>query len=176
MSGQRSLRADPTFRINLAQKLERFFNSVDRMVKFICMCLYGAMAIDIFIQIVGRYVLSFPFSWTEELARYLMILGAFIGASSLIRSGENIGVDFFIEKLPVKLKNRLNNGIEIIIFLLIAYVFKIALSVLPRVGLHQTSPALGVSMYWVYLGMLIGLGLVTLQLLGMILKNAFIGR
>jgi TRAP-type C4-dicarboxylate transport system permease small subunit len=176
MSGQRSLTAGPTFRINLAQKLEQFFNSADRMVKFICMGLYGAMAIVIFIQIVGRYVLPFPFSWTEELARYLMIWGAFIGASSLIRAGENIGVDFFIEKLPIKLKNRLYNGIEIIILLLIAYVFKIALSVLPRLGLHQTSPALGVSMFWVYLGMLIGLGLVILQLLGMILKHALMGR
>jgi TRAP-type C4-dicarboxylate transport system permease small subunit len=176
MSSQGSLMAEPRFRIHLAQKAEKFFNSVDRMVKFICMCLYGAMTIVIFIQVAGRYVLTFPFSWTEELARYLMIWGAFIGASSLIRTGENIGVDFFIEKLPVKLKNRLYNGIEIIMLLLIAYVLKIGLSVLPRVSLYQISTTLGVSMFWVYSGMLIGLGLVILQLLGMILKHVLIGR
>jgi TRAP-type C4-dicarboxylate transport system permease small subunit len=176
MSDQRSLTAGSTFRINLAQKLEQFFNSVDRVVKFFCMGLYGAMAIVIFLQIVGRYVLPLPFGWTEELARYLMIWGAFIGASSLIRAGENISVDFFIEKLPIKLKNRLYNGIEVIILVLIAYVFKIALSIFPKIGLYQTAPALGVPMFWVYSGMSIGLGLVILQLIGMILKHALIGR
>jgi TRAP-type C4-dicarboxylate transport system permease small subunit len=176
MSGQSPLKTSPTFRINLARKLERFFDLVDRMVKFICMCLFGAMTIIIFIQIVGRYVLPIPYSWTEELARYLMIWGAFIGACSLIRTGENISVDFFIEKLPVKLKNRINDVIEIIIFFLIAYVLKIALAILPRLGFQQISQALEIPMFWAYLGLLIGLGLVVLQLLGMILKNALIGR
>jgi TRAP-type C4-dicarboxylate transport system permease small subunit len=176
MKGKCSLTESPTFPINFAQKLERFFSSVDRVAKFICMCLYGAMTIVIFIQICGRYVLPVPYSWTEELARYLMIWGAFIGASSLIRTGENIGVDFFIEKLPVKWKNMLYNGIEIIILLSIIYVLKIALSVLPGLGLYQTSPSLGISIFWAYFGMLIGLCLVVLQLLGMILKHALNGR
>jgi TRAP-type C4-dicarboxylate transport system permease small subunit len=176
MCGQRSQTTSPTFRVNLAQKFERFFELVDRVVKFICMCLFGAMTIVIFIQIFGRYIVPIPYSGSEELARYLMIWGAFIGASSLIRTGENIGVDFFIEKLPVKLKNRLYNGIEIIIFLIIAFVLKIALSILPGLGLAQISPALGIPMFWAHLGILIGLGLVILQLLGMILKHALTGR
>jgi TRAP-type C4-dicarboxylate transport system permease small subunit len=174
--GQSLLAASSIFRIKLAQKLECFFDSVDRMVKLLCMCLLGIMTVIIFIQIFGRFILPKPYSWTEELARYVMIWGAFIGASSMIRTWENVYVDFFIEKLPVKLKTWVYNGIEIIVFLLIAYVWKIALSVLPELGRYQTTPALGISMFWAHLGMLIGLGLVTLQLLGIILKHALSGR
>jgi TRAP-type C4-dicarboxylate transport system permease small subunit len=170
------LTSNVTFRNGLAKKVNRFLEFVDKMVKFISVSLLGVMTIVIFIQIFGRFIMPCPFSWTEELARYLMVWVAFIGASSMIRTWENVYVDFFIEKLPFKLKNWVYNGIEIVIFFLIAYIWKIALSILPRLGLYQTTPALGISMFWAHLGMLIGLGLVMLQLLGLILKHGLIGR
>jgi TRAP-type C4-dicarboxylate transport system permease small subunit len=176
MDGQQSSIVSPPFRTILVQKVEHFFDCVDRMVKFTCMGLTGIMTFIIIIQVFGRVFLPRPFSWTEELARYLMIWGAFIGASSLIRTWENVYVDFFIEKLPVQLKNWVYNGILIIIFCLVGLVWKIALSVLPKLGLYQISPALGISMFWAHLGMLIGLGLVILQLFGMILTHFLTGR
>ena len=148
---------------------------VDRVVKVVCVVLLGAMAITIFTQVFGRLILARPFSWTEELARYLMIWGAFIGASSMIRTWENVYVDFFIEKLPPRLKKAAYTGIKLVILVFMVYIMYITLNILPRIGMYQTTPALGISMFWAHLGMIIGLGLVTLQLLGSVLNALFGG-
>ncbi len=162
-------------RASLAKRLDGFFAFVDRIVKAACMILLGAMTCTVFLQVFGRFILPRPFSWTEELARYLMIWGAFIGASSMIRTWENVYVDFFIERLPPGLKKAAYIGIKVLILIFIVYILRITINVLPRIGIYQTTPALGISMFWAHLGMIIGLGLIALQLLGSVLNALLSG-
>jgi TRAP-type C4-dicarboxylate transport system permease small subunit len=159
----------------VAERVDSFFAGIDRIVKIVSKVLLGAMTLTIFLQVFGRFVLPHPFSWTEELARYLMIWVAFIGASSMIRSWENVYVDFFVEKLPLKLKKAVYAGIKMVMLIFMIYVMKITLAVLPPLGMYQTMPALGFPMFWAHLGMMIGLGLVTLQLLGAVLNELLNG-
>jgi TRAP-type C4-dicarboxylate transport system permease small subunit len=80
-----------------------------------------------------------------------------------------------LEKLPLKLKKALYIGIEVILFIFMVYIMIITLNVLPPIGIYQTSTALGIRMFWVHLGMIIGLGLITLQLFCTVLKALFAG-
>jgi TRAP-type C4-dicarboxylate transport system permease small subunit len=50
--------------------------------------------------VFGRYVLSRAPSWSEELARYLMVWLTMLGAAAVLRSGSHISVTVLTDALP----------------------------------------------------------------------------
>ncbi|WP_306005033.1 TRAP transporter small permease [Aquicoccus porphyridii] len=54
---------------------------VDRACLFLAKLALAAMVVAVLFQIWARYGLDHPFSWTEELARYLMIWAGLLGAT-----------------------------------------------------------------------------------------------
>lgn len=62
--------------------------------------IFWALALVIFYQFFTRYALNDSASWTEEIARYLLIATAFVGAAVNVRKNNHIQVDFFYRLLP----------------------------------------------------------------------------
>lgn len=54
---------------------------VDRACLFLAKLALVGMALTVLLQIWARYGFDYPFSWTEELARYLMIWAGLLGAT-----------------------------------------------------------------------------------------------
>ncbi|WP_022953323.1 TRAP transporter small permease [Leucothrix mucor] len=57
------------------------------------------LAVIVFTQFFTRYVLNDSLAWTEEIARYILILVAFLGAVSVSRKGTHIFLEFFYRYL-----------------------------------------------------------------------------
>lgn len=62
-----------------------------------------ALTVIVFLQFFTRYVLNDSLAWTEELARYVMVVVAFFGAVSVSRKGQHIFLEFFYRYLPLRL-------------------------------------------------------------------------
>src|SRR5881275_3268819 len=62
--------------------------------------LFWVLAVVIFYQFFTRYAMNDSASWTEEIARYLLIATAFVGAAINVRKNNHIQVDFFYRLLP----------------------------------------------------------------------------
>lgn len=60
----------------------------------------AVMVVAISYQVFGRYVLGHSPSWSEELARYLMVWLTMLGAAAAMRSGGHIAVTTLIDMLP----------------------------------------------------------------------------
>lgn len=60
----------------------------------------AAMAAAMFYQVFGRYVLSHAPSWSEELARYLMVWLTMLGSAAVLRAGGHITVTTLTDALP----------------------------------------------------------------------------
>ncbi len=58
------------------------------------------LAVIVFLQFFTRYVLNDSLAWTEEIARYMLILAAFLGAITVTRKGGHIFLEFFYRYLP----------------------------------------------------------------------------
>lgn len=50
-------------------------------------------------QVISRYVFSAPSSWTEEIARFLLIWIGVLGAAYAFRTGVHLGLDVLPKKL-----------------------------------------------------------------------------
>jgi TRAP-type transport system small permease protein len=64
------------------------------------LAIFWALALVIFYQFFTRYALNDSASWTEEIARYLLIGTAFVGAAMNVRKNNHIHVDFAYRLIP----------------------------------------------------------------------------
>ena len=86
------------------------FHAVDEEVSFagtpfegwIALGLFWALGGVVFVQFITRYVLNDSASWTEEIARYLLIGTVFVGATIGVVKNNHIQVDLLYRYLPPK--------------------------------------------------------------------------
>ena len=62
--------------------------------------IFWTLLIIVFAQFFTRYALNSSLSWTEEIARYLLILLGFVGSVTCIRKRSHIFLEFFYRFLP----------------------------------------------------------------------------
>jgi len=127
--------------------------ALDRTLEVLVTVSMGVLVVDVIWQVVSRYVLRNPSSWTEELATFLMIWVGLLGASVALNRGGHLGIDYVTTKLPVKIQVYT----ELVVFFCIAMFSFLVLGIggvnLVRITLasNQVSPALGLKMGYVYL-------------------------
>ena len=76
----------------------------ERAVRQTLVAMVAAMTVIIIIQVFLRYLFLYSLSWSEEVARYLMIWASFLGASLAVKYGFHIGVEFVVDPIPEKRK------------------------------------------------------------------------
>jgi TRAP-type transport system small permease protein len=119
-------------------------------VEVACGALMVAITGVVFLQVVSRYVFSYPFDWPEELARYLFIWVALLGAALALKRGAHFSIDALVKRLPAKWRRIVPLLIQATlgVFTLVVSLkgFQLAL----RVG-EQLSSGMEISMTYPYL-------------------------
>jgi TRAP-type C4-dicarboxylate transport system permease small subunit len=73
---------------------------VERLAAYPCIAATGAMTLVVLLGVFFRYVVRQPLSWSEEVARYLMIWAASLAVSIGIMRREHLGITFLVSRLP----------------------------------------------------------------------------
>lgn len=132
----------------------------------ISLVIFWGLAVLLFAQFFSRYALDASLGWSEELARYLLILLAFSGASIATKNDAHIGVTLLHRYLPDTVLSVLQLCIAslnlAVVLLLMGYASQIGLA-LPL----YTLASLPISMSWFY-------GLITLLLLLMASRSILV--
>jgi TRAP-type C4-dicarboxylate transport system permease small subunit len=76
--------------------------------------IFWILAIVVFIQFFTRYVLNDSIGWTEEIARYLLIIVTFAGACIAVRRNTHISVEFFYRYLPATAARGLSTAVDLL--------------------------------------------------------------
>ena len=69
---------------------------------WVSLLIFWCLGGTVFYQFFTRYVLNNSASWTEEIARYLLIATVFVGASIGVAKNNHIQVDLLYRYLPRK--------------------------------------------------------------------------
>jgi TRAP-type C4-dicarboxylate transport system permease small subunit len=118
----------------------------------------------VFAQVLSRFVLKTPLSWTEELSRFALIWLTFIAASVALREGGHFVVDLVSRYLPPKLINHYHKLILLVNLVFVMVLFFAGLQIVP-VAHMQESAALNVHMSYVYLSIPCGAALMIIDIL-----------
>ena len=127
-------------------RLSDYVNKISEIVLFTMML---AMIAVTTMQIICRLFFE-ALIWSEELTTYLLVASSLLGAAIAFKRGSHIAVTFLVHKLPLPLKKAtelLVQGIGILFFFVVAYYG----GVLMKSEAMQTTPAMGISMTWIYL-------------------------
>lgn len=142
------------------------FAFIERVVTYVTNILMALNIALIITSVIFRYVLSNPIVWSEELAKFLLVWTVFLAASNSIRHWDNMRVTFILDRLSPKTLMIADTVIKLIAFGFISFIFILALKSIPNVWHREMAPALGIPMVVPELGVIIGLGLMVLQFIG----------
>jgi TRAP-type C4-dicarboxylate transport system permease small subunit len=67
---------------------------------WVALAFFWMLGATVFYQFVTRYVMNDSASWTEEIARYMLIATVFTGATIGVAKNNHIQVDFFYRFMP----------------------------------------------------------------------------
>ena len=71
-----------------------------RIEDWVAFALFWGLAVVVFLQFFTRYVINDSLAWTEEIARYLLTMVAYLGGAIAIRKFTHIHVEFLYVYLP----------------------------------------------------------------------------
>ena len=117
---------------------------VDQILGYALVIMLAVMTLDVLWGVFTRYVMSNQASWSEELARFLLIWIGILGAAYASGQRMHLSIDL-LENKPVKLI-----AVLVILFALGVLVLGGTRLVLLTAELGQRSPALGIPMSIIY--------------------------
>ncbi|WP_336070320.1 TRAP transporter small permease [Nitratireductor rhodophyticola] len=152
---------------------ERYFVALN---KWALVLLLGAMAVIVFANVSLRYLTNFSITWSEEVARYLMIWMTFIGAGLALRTGGHVAVGNFQEMLGPNGQRAIRVLILCLLLAFFSIMIWMGLNYMDRAR-FQLTPATRVSFSYIYAAMPIGFGLLIVHLLlvarSFVMENRF---
>ncbi len=137
-------------------------DQINRLATWVVVIMTAVMSVIILAQVIFRYVLEAPLPWSEEVARYLMVWGTFLGAGLGVRKRALLGMEFVVNILP-KFPKRMVTGLVTIIqliFLVVVFYYGIKMTMVTK---SQLSAAMQISMAWAYSGIPVGITLMFLN-------------
>lgn len=143
---------------------------VYRFEDWIAFGFFWALSITIFLQFFTRYALNDSASWTEEIARYLLICTVFIGSAIGVRKNNHVQVDFLYRVLPAPLMRVMSVLVDIARILFLGYATVLTYQLLQKIG-SQPMSVVDLPIGLVYGVVLVGFALMTWRSIGVAIAN-----
>lgn len=157
--------------------MQRFIEWVQRGLSALLVVLMTAMVLDVTWQVITRFLLRHPSSFTEELAGFLLVWIGLLGACYALQTRAHLGIDL----LASRVSDASRKWVELVVYSLVGLFafFVMVIGGLRLVWLafqlNQISAAMGLKMGYVYLAVPISGVLMIIYSTGYITK-AFTGR
>ncbi|WP_249870404.1 TRAP transporter small permease [Oceanobacillus saliphilus] len=130
--------------------MQRIVNYINYGMKHFLNIIMAILVFSTFMQVVFRFVLNNPLAWTEELARYSLVVLTFLGAAYAMSLKQHIGIEILVDRFPPAGKKVMQ-----MIALLVCLLFYLLMIVqgfsLANSAMNQLSPVLRIPMGMLYL-------------------------
>jgi TRAP-type C4-dicarboxylate transport system permease small subunit len=129
---------------------------------WLALAIFWALGGVVFYQFFTRYVLNNSASWTEEIARYLLIGTVFVGAAIGVAKNNHIQVDLLYRYLPKSIGKVLSMVVDVLRIGFFAWMVVLTAQMMQKLGdLKMT--VIDLPMNLLYGVVLFGLVMMTLR-------------
>ena len=104
---------------------------------WIALAIFWCLGATVFYQFITRYALNNSASWTEEIARYLLIGTVFVGAAIGVAKNNHIQVDLLYRWLPVPVARALALAVDAIRIAFFAAMVVLTVQLMMKMGSYQ---------------------------------------
>lgn len=148
--------------------LDRFARALERTLDAVLALMLTVLVASLVWQVFGRYALDDAPSWSEELARFLMVWISMLGSAVVMREHGHINVSVLVDSLPLRARAVLLAVRDAVVLGTVYVLFSYGIN-LSGLLKGQLSPAFEVSMALPYAALpagafLIGLAVVIARL------------
>jgi len=149
------------------------FHAIDEAVQlsgtppeaWAALAIFWLLGITVFYQFFTRYVLNNSASWTEEIARYLLIGTVFVGAAIGVVKNNHIQVDLLYRYLPRKVARGLAMVVDVLRIAFCATMVVLTAQMMEKLS-NMNMTIIDVPMNVLYGVCLFGLAMMTLRSIG----------
>lgn len=113
-------------------------------------------------QVVARYVFETPLSWSEELARFLLLWLSMLSAAYAFKTGAHFALRILVMRLPERLRRAVALFVQIIVALFFAILLYYSVVFVAGVSGHR-APALQIPMELPYASVVVGTALILFE-------------
>ncbi len=144
----------------------------DNIEVFLCGILLGVITIVMFVQVICRYVLGHALPWPEEFCRYCYIWITFLSIGLTIRTGSYFRVTALIDLLPKKGRRAMEILVQLVNVAFFGACAYVSIDIFDTVlNSTQTSAAMRLPMYIVYIALPLGMFLSAIRSIQMLFLN-----
>ncbi len=129
---------------------------------WVALAIFWALGAVVFYQFFTRYALNNSASWTEEIARYLLIGTVFVGAAIGVAKNNHIQVDLLYRWLPAPLARALALAVDLIRIAFFVAMAGLTVQMMQKMGSYQMT-IIDLPMNIVYGVCLFGLAMMALR-------------
>lgn len=123
----------------------------DQINRFSEVALFALMSLMITVttlQVIFRFFFQ-ALGWSEELTRFLLVLTSLVGTGIAFKRGTHIAVTAFVNRLPRLMKKTTALLVHLCGLFFFCVVVRYG-TILMHGEASQTTPAMGISMSWIY--------------------------
>ncbi|WP_076537072.1 TRAP transporter small permease [Shewanella sp. UCD-KL21] len=132
--------------------MQSLMSLINQLLEKVLITLMAAIVVVVTWQVFSRFILQSPSSYTEELARFLLIWIGVLGAAYAYKNKAHLGLDILVERIPEQSKWPVLVLIELLVIVFAAsiLVYGGSLLVWMTLDLNQISASLEIKVGLVY--------------------------
>jgi TRAP-type C4-dicarboxylate transport system permease small subunit len=144
---------------SLQQVLAGTSRIIELVLLVVCSALLLILTFSVFLEVVIRYVLNAPLSWTEEIARFALIWFAMLASAVAARRGVHFAFRWGMKPLPESVRWWVRQMVNVLVSIFLAFLLVQGIGTLDVVS-DQTAMATEIDMRIPYAAIPVGMGLV----------------
>lgn len=126
--------------------------------------LLAVLTAVVFSQVMARYVFQAPLSWSEELARFLLMWLSMLSAAYAFRTRSHFALRLLVDQLPDRARRAVRIIVHAIVALFFSALLYFSIAFVAGVAGH-TAPALQIPMEIPYASAVVGTALILYEVL-----------
>ncbi len=146
------------------------FNILNTCIKGLTIAVLSIITLMVSVEVFLRYLFGASLYVTEEFTRYALVWMVFLGASVAIRENYHFRMEILVDRFRGRSRAALDLAAHLLLAVFLVFLIVQGIEAL-SFQFEQIIPTLNISMFWFYLALPVGGGLMFLNLLPKIWEN-----
>jgi len=157
--------------------VERLEDGVEAVIKWTVVTILGLLCVNVFVQVILRYVFLYSSRWTLEISRYMMIWAVLLAAGPALKRGFLVGIDMLVERMKPSTRLWITCLLRVVMGVLAGTILVQALKLIrTQFEMDQLSPALELPMAYFSIALPVGFTVFLFFLITMTCKDLLRAR